>query len=398
MRCTVTGEPYTVFGYDGKQVRDNIHSADLVARVRGVPSRRRAPAAVYNLGGGRASATARCSRRSRSASEIAGRELRLDARATRRGSATTAGGSATSREFQRRLPGLAARRTASRTILREIHDAERRALDGAPRMKLSVVIPAHNEAGSIEPTRARRSSTTLDARGHRLRDRSSSTTRSTDGTARRRRARSAPSNPRVRCVALATTAAASASRCAPASSAFDGRRGGDRDGRRLRRPARPRRATTACSRRATTAPSARASCPAREVHDYPRLKLVINRLVNFGIRMLFRHGYNDTTNAFKAYRREVIETIQPLLSQPLQPDRRDAAEGDRPRPHLRDRARSRWTQPHGRRVEARRCRRWAAATCSSSSTSSSSTTSAAATTCGTSPPTPQVYTEELDKS
>src|SRR5581483_5983436 len=31
MRCTMTGEPYTVFGYGGKQVRDNIHSADLVS-------------------------------------------------------------------------------------------------------------------------------------------------------------------------------------------------------------------------------------------------------------------------------------------------------------------------------------------------------------------------------
>jgi dolichol-phosphate mannosyltransferase len=51
------------------------------------------------------------------------------------------------------------------------------------------------------------------------------------------------------------------------------------------------------------------------VHDYPRLKLVINRLVNLGIRMLFRHGYDDTTNAFKAYRREVIENLKPLLSQ-----------------------------------------------------------------------------------
>jgi dolichol-phosphate mannosyltransferase len=50
------------------------------------------------------------------------------------------------------------------------------------------------------------------------------------------------------------------------------------------------------------------------VHDYPRLKLVINRLANAFIRTLFRHGYNDTTNAFKAYRREVIETVQPLLS------------------------------------------------------------------------------------
>ena len=47
---------------------------------------------------------------------------------------------------------------------------------------------------------------------------------------------------------------------------------------------------------------------------YPRLKLVLNRLVNVGIRVLFQHGYNDTTNAFKAYRRHVIDQIQPLLS------------------------------------------------------------------------------------
>lgn len=51
-----------------------------------------------------------------------------------------------------------------------------------------------------------------------------------------------------------------------------------------------------------------------EVVDYPRLKLVINRVVNRGIQVLFRHGYNDTTNACKAYRREVIDSIQPLLS------------------------------------------------------------------------------------
>ena len=50
------------------------------------------------------------------------------------------------------------------------------------------------------------------------------------------------------------------------------------------------------------------------VHDYPRFKLAMNRAVNVFIRMLFGHGYNDTTNAFKAYRREVIETVQPLVS------------------------------------------------------------------------------------
>jgi len=51
-----------------------------------------------------------------------------------------------------------------------------------------------------------------------------------------------------------------------------------------------------------------------KVYDYPRVKYIVNRLANQFIRILFRHHYNDTTNAFKAYRREVIETIQPLLS------------------------------------------------------------------------------------
>ena len=50
------------------------------------------------------------------------------------------------------------------------------------------------------------------------------------------------------------------------------------------------------------------------VIDYPLLKLWINRLANYFLRMLFRHGLNDTTNAFKAYRREVIEGCRPFLS------------------------------------------------------------------------------------
>ncbi|TWT90239.1 CDP-paratose 2-epimerase [Pseudobythopirellula maris] len=52
MKCVVTGAPYTVFGYNGKQVRDNIHSADL---IRAFDCFFRAPrsGAVYNIGGGR---------------------------------------------------------------------------------------------------------------------------------------------------------------------------------------------------------------------------------------------------------------------------------------------------------------------------------------------------------
>jgi len=54
MRCAMTGAGYTVFGYEGKQVRDNIHSADLVAAFDAFHSSPRS-AAVYNIGGGRES-------------------------------------------------------------------------------------------------------------------------------------------------------------------------------------------------------------------------------------------------------------------------------------------------------------------------------------------------------
>jgi dolichol-phosphate mannosyltransferase len=50
------------------------------------------------------------------------------------------------------------------------------------------------------------------------------------------------------------------------------------------------------------------------VIDYPWLKLRLNRMANLFIRLLFGISLNDTTNAFKAYRRTVIEGCQPLLS------------------------------------------------------------------------------------
>lgn len=48
--------------------------------------------------------------------------------------------------------------------------------------------------------------------------------------------------------------------------------------------------------------------------DYPWLKLALNRLGNVMIKSLFMFRYNDTTNAFKMYRRKVIAGITPLLS------------------------------------------------------------------------------------
>jgi dolichol-phosphate mannosyltransferase len=50
------------------------------------------------------------------------------------------------------------------------------------------------------------------------------------------------------------------------------------------------------------------------VIDYPRLKLFVNRLANLFLRLLFTIKLNDTTNAFKAYRRDVIEGCRPLIS------------------------------------------------------------------------------------
>lgn len=51
-----------------------------------------------------------------------------------------------------------------------------------------------------------------------------------------------------------------------------------------------------------------------KVVDYPRLKLIANRLTNLFIRILFQIPLNDTTNAFKAYRRTVIEGCRPILA------------------------------------------------------------------------------------
>ncbi|MDO8539112.1 MAG: glycosyltransferase family 2 protein [Opitutaceae bacterium] len=54
--------------------------------------------------------------------------------------------------------------------------------------------------------------------------------------------------------------------------------------------------------------------PGSEVIDYPRVKLVVNRLANFLVRIGFNIPLNDTTNAFKAYRRTVIDGCRPYLA------------------------------------------------------------------------------------
>ena len=74
MKCTATGEPYTAFGYQGKQVRDNIHADDLVNAFDAF-RRDPQPGEAYNIGGAR---EANCSMLEaiEQCQEITGRELR----------------------------------------------------------------------------------------------------------------------------------------------------------------------------------------------------------------------------------------------------------------------------------------------------------------------------------
>lgn len=48
--------------------------------------------------------------------------------------------------------------------------------------------------------------------------------------------------------------------------------------------------------------------------DYPKVKLIVNRMANFIVSVMFGLRFNDTTNAFKAYRREVIVGCEPLIA------------------------------------------------------------------------------------
>ena len=304
MRCTMTGEPYTVFGYGGKQVRDNIHAADLVAAFEAFHRAPRA-AAVYNIGGGRQS---NCSMLEaiELCQEITGRELDWSL-----GEENRIGDHrwwiSDLGAVQAGLPRLGHHLRRAGHPAPDLR-AQCRAL-GRRGMKLSVVIPAHNEVESIGATvRAVASELQAEQIPYEVVvvDDASS-----DGTGEAVRAIAA-SDPRVRCLR------------SPRSPGF---------GQAVRAGLDEYTGDAVAIVMADLSDSPKdlvgyyrvleqgfdCAFGSRFVHggrvsDYPRFKLALNRLVNLGIRALFRHGYNDTTNAFKAYRREVIDHIQPLLS------------------------------------------------------------------------------------
>jgi CDP-paratose 2-epimerase len=128
MRCTVTGEPYTVYGYGGKQVRDNLHSADLVRAFAAFHAQPQS-GAVYNIGGGRFSncsmleAIALCER-------IADRELDWQLSAEAR-VGDHRWWISSLEEFRRDYPEWRPALDVEQ-ILREIHDANVEAWAAAP--------------------------------------------------------------------------------------------------------------------------------------------------------------------------------------------------------------------------------------------------------------------------
>lgn len=52
-----------------------------------------------------------------------------------------------------------------------------------------------------------------------------------------------------------------------------------------------------------------------KVHDYPKKKLILNRIFNYFVKILFWHHYNDFTNAFKIYKTSTLKELKPIVSE-----------------------------------------------------------------------------------
>ena len=342
MKCTVTGEPYTVFGYDGYQVRDNLHSADLVDAFLRFHESPRA-AAIYNIGGGRENA---CSMREaiELCERIAGRELSWemsDDGADRRPPLVDQ----RPRRVQLRLRRLAAAARPGDDPARDPR-GQRRALGLPAGMKLSVVIPAYNEEGAVGET-VRSLVATLDREGieHEIVVVDDS---STDGTAavvagiaeQHPQVRSLPSPYRNGFGFAVRAGLESFEGDAVAIVMADGSDSPE-DLVAYQRLLEEGYECAFGSR----------FIRGSKVTDYPRSKLIMNRIVNWGIRLPLPPPLQRHHQRLQGLPPRGDRERQTAALPPLQPDRRAAAEGRRPRLQLRRRP-DLLDQPHDGRLEA----------------------------------------------
>jgi len=52
-----------------------------------------------------------------------------------------------------------------------------------------------------------------------------------------------------------------------------------------------------------------------KISGYPKIKLILNRIFNYFISIIYLNKYNDFTNAFKIYKKEVLQKIEPIVSE-----------------------------------------------------------------------------------
>jgi len=315
VKCVVTGKPYTIHGYKGKQVRDNIHSYDLVNAFWNFFQNPRA-GSVYNMGGSRHS---NCS--VLEAIEIA--EQMCDRKLNYKLSDASRSGDhiwwiSDTRKFKKDYPEWDYQYDL-KTILADIVDATKERTmttrksaeePSNDHMKLSVVIPVRNEAECIGKT-IRILSAHLGAERieHEILVIDDGSTDNTKTVV----CEICDENPSVQYV----------NNSGPNGFGFAVRRGLERytgdavavfmaDG-----SDRPEDLVhffeVMKEEKVDCVFGSRFNRNAKVV-DYPFLKLLLNRLGNLFIRFLFGLRYNDVTNAFKLYRRHVIDGLKPFLS------------------------------------------------------------------------------------
>ena len=55
--------------------------------------------------------------------------------------------------------------------------------------------------------------------------------------------------------------------------------------------------------------------PKSKIYDYPKFKLILNRIFNYFVSIVYLNKYNDYTNAFKIYKKDTLLKIEPIVSE-----------------------------------------------------------------------------------